>query len=177
MEQIQLVQDAVRGDPAAFGKLYELYAVELFRYACYVLGSREAAEDAVQDAVLSAYRQVTSLRNVDAFKPWLFKILSVTCRKYIAQKKQAQGNVEFTEQTAGASGYFPDVAAGLSPELTLALARLSEEERAIVILSTLYGYKSREIAEILDLNAGTVRSKLSRALEKMRTMMEQEESQ
>lgn len=166
-----LVRRACGGEPEAFGELYELYAKDLYRYACYVLGSRQLAQDAVQDAVCAAFQQITSLRSPDAFKAWLFKILSNVCNKHIAEKSRQRNTVpldETMEETLEA----PPSTLDSSFELEDEFACLSREERQIVMLAIVEGYKSNEIAAILDCPAGTVRSKLSRALKKMRAESE-----
>ncbi len=84
--KIDLCKRAQTGDREAFGDLYDLYAKELYRYAYFVLGSPELAADAVQDAVISTFEQIKSLRKPEAFKAWIFKILSNTCNKYIGEK-------------------------------------------------------------------------------------------
>ena len=167
-----LVKRACDGEPEAFGELYEIYARDLYRYACYALGSREMAQDAVQDAVTAAFTQISSLRNRGAFKAWLFKILSNVCTKYIAEKSRDRNTLEYNDA----------LDANLEPSLSVLNSTfemkemfdcLASDERKIVLLNVLEGYNSREISSILDFPAGTVRSKLSRALKKMRMSLEQ----
>jgi RNA polymerase sigma factor (sigma-70 family) len=165
-----LVRRACSGEPEAFGELYELYAKDLYRYACYVLGSRQFAQDAVQDAVCAAFMQIASLRNPEAFKAWLFKILSNTCTKYITEKSRQRNTVPFDddmEETLEAPSTLDS-----SFEMQEVFACLAYDERQIVLLAVLEGYTSSEISTILGCPAGTVRSKLSRALKKMRTELE-----
>jgi len=166
-----LVKRACGGDAEAFGELYELYAKDLYRYACYVLGSRQLAQDAVQDAVCAAFQQISSLRSPDAFKAWLFKILSNGCNKHIAEKARQRNTVPLDDDLAETLEAPPSTLDS-SFELEDEFACLSREERQIVLLAVVEGYKSNEIAAILDCPAGSVRSKLSRALKKMRTELE-----
>ncbi len=166
-----LVRLACGGDAEAFGELYGLFSNDLYRYACYVLGSRQLAQDAVQDAVFAAFSQISSLRNQDAFKAWLFKILSTVCKKYISEKTRQRGTVPFDdlmEETLEAQPSTQEPAF----ELEDVLLCLANDEREIVLLSVLQGYKSGEISTILDCPAGTVRSKLSRSLKKLRIELE-----
>ena len=74
----RLVEQAKAGSADAFGQLYAQYAQDLYRFAYYYLGSREEAEDAVQDAVCAAFQGIGALRSVSSFKAWLFSILSNT---------------------------------------------------------------------------------------------------
>ena len=174
-EDTGLVRSAVEGDAGAFGKLYEKYSVELYRYACYCIGSGTLAEDAVQDAVMAAFSQISRLRSEDSFKLWIFKILSNTCRRYINEISRARKETDYDDITSDEeNGFLSDTPSDLSPDIAAARAKLTPEERSIVILSVLYGYKSRDIAQIVGSNPGTVRSKLSRTLEKMRNDLEKE---
>lgn len=166
-----LVQRACDGDAQAFGELYELYARQLYRYAYSVLGSQQAALDAVQDAVCAAFSGISSLRNEEAFKAWLFKILSNVCSQHCTDLARQRGTVpleDFAAQTLEAPPSDP----GNLFELETALQTLEPLERQIVVLSAVEGYKSGEIAVLLGCPPGTVRSKLSRSLKKLRRYME-----
>jgi RNA polymerase sigma-70 factor (ECF subfamily) len=166
-----LVRRACSNDAEAFGELYERYSKDLYRFACYVLGSQQLAQDAVQDAVCAAFIQISSLRNEEAFKAWLFKILSNICNKYISEKSRQRNTVPLDaelEETLEA----PPSTLNATFEMEEIFSCLANDEREIVILSVLQGYNSSEISTILDCPAGTVRSKLSRALKRMRAELE-----
>lgn len=162
---------AKAGDVDAFGKLYEMYAGELYRYACCVLGSASYASDAVQDAACSAFSQIRNLRDEKAFKIWFFKILSNCCKKYFSDLKRERLTEELHEIAEESLELAPSDPV-LSHELASALSKLGSEERQIVFLCVIAGYNSREIAGVLDLPSATVRSKLARALKKLRTELE-----
>lgn len=159
------IRKAKKGDAQAFGRLYAENAAGLYRFALYYLHDPHDAEDAVQDAAVTAYRNVRSLRKDDAFRSWFFKILSNECKKHLI--KNAARPEELSEQV-------PDLAADLYPdalqpiEMQELLDTLPERDREIVILAVLEGYKSNEIAKITGMKAATVRSRLSRALQKLK---------
>lgn len=167
----ELVTRAKEGSAEAFGELYELYYKEMYCYACYVTGSEILAQDAVSDAVLSAFRQIKSLKNEKAFKGWIFKILCATCKRYYTenQKRKSLAYLDDDEGTFAEPASFDNME--LSVELKSALGELSEEEREIVLLSVLGSYRSHEIADILDIPPSTVRSKLRRSLAKLKTAL------
>lgn len=170
----ELVTRAKEGSAEAFGELYELYYKEMYCYACYVTGSEILAQDAVSDAVLSAFKQIKSLKNEKAFKGWIFKILCATCKRYYTEN-QKRKSVAYLDDDEGG---FAEPASldnmELSLELKSALGKLSEEEREIVLLSVMGNYKSHEIADILDLTPSTVRSKLKRSLAKLKIALSDE---
>ena len=150
------------------------YAQDLYRFAYYYLGSREEAEDAVQDAVCAAF-QDCALRSVSSFKAWLFSILSNTCKHHIAAVKERRLTTPLEEaRRLGESECSEELM--LAMELREAIYALSDEERSIVLLSIIGGYKSHEIAKALSCPPGTVRSKLSRSLAKLRLTAEKESS-
>ena len=169
----ELVTKAKNGSAEAFGELYELYYKEMYCYACYVTGSEILAQDAVSDAVLSAFRQIKSLRNETAFKGWLFKILCAACKRYYTDNQKKKAMVYLDDEDGYAEPASPE-SVELSVELSRALDCLSSEEKEIVLLSVLGSYKSHEIADMLGYPSSTVRSKLKRALKKLRVIMDDE---
>lgn len=169
----ELVTLARNGDAEAFGELYELYYREMYYYACCVTGSDELAQDAVSEAVLAAFRQIGSLKKAEAFKGWLFKILCASCKRHYTQNQHKRTLVYLDGDEQGGEEPSKSDDLDLSVDLKQALSRLADDEREIVLLSVIGEYRSHEIAEILGCNAATVRSKLRRALKKMRSMLDE----
>lgn len=169
----ELVTLAKNGDADAFGELYEIYYKEMYYYACCVTGNESLAQDAVSDAVLSAFRQIGSLRKPSAFKGWLFKILCAACKRYYTENEKKKSVIWLDDENGGFDNVTAAEDLNVSVELQSALQRLSEQEREIVLLSVIGNYKSHEIAEILDCPSATVRSKLKRSLEKLRRYMDE----
>ncbi|MEG0753176.1 MAG: RNA polymerase sigma factor [Angelakisella sp.] len=164
-EEIALAKS---GDREAFGRLYEAVALDLYKVALYTLGNKEDAEDAVSETFIEAYKGIAKLRDEESFRPWIFKILSIRCKRKIGVYVKEKGNIDLEEYIEeGASGGEND-----RTEVGEALSKLTPEEREMVILSVLHGYTMREIAMIKDLPQGTVSSKLHRTLKKLKTMLE-----
>ena len=118
----------------------------------------------MSEAVLSAYSGIRKLRKAEAFRGWMFQITTNICKKkrkeYLKRSEELQENtIEWVDHTQEAL------------DVHKALRLLSEEERCIVGMSVLAGYTSDEIGKNLRLKPGTVRSKLSRSLEKMRKVL------
>ena len=162
-----LIQMAQSGDRQAFAQLYLKYKDRLFRYAYFKLGNTQDAQDAVSNCIVEAYSGIALLKSEKAFSSWLFKILYRECCRILRQNIDRK-----VEQSLEDSGDLPSRGEMLAPELEEALAILTPEDRDIVLLSAVAGYKTREIAEMLGLNHATVRSKLSRALAKMKNFLE-----
>ncbi len=149
----------------------ELYAgiyKDLYRYALYVLGNKEDAEDAVSETVVDAYAGFEKLRDKGAFKSWIFKILSIKCKRKL--KGYINKDIQLDE-TLDAHVFkdAEDVAGKV--DLRNAFAKLNERERQILGLSVIAGYEGEEVSKLMNMNHNTVRTVKSRALEKMRKML------
>ena len=173
-EEKKLISAAKHGDTQAFAALYGLYAPQLYRFALWYTHNTHDAEDCVQDAVVQAFRNVSSLRKEDSFRTWLFKILANVCKRKLIENKN-----EYADETVQDN---PDLCNQESPamdpadRLTVreAVATLPPGDRQILLLSVVAGYKSDEIAKMLNMNAATVRSTKSRSLARLRTMLSEE---
>ena len=165
-----LLASAQTGNADSFGTLYSMYSRELYLYALKLLGNREDAEDAVQQASLEVYTHLKSIRKPESFKAYYFKALANASRSMLSKKKihivsddeipEVPDGTDVQRQTEESTG------------IDSALRKLSDDERQIVLLSVIGGFNSAEIAKITDFARGTVRSKLSRALKKMKAELE-----
>ena len=162
---IALVSKAKKGDKEAFSKVYAQVYKDMYRYAYYVLGNAEDAEDVVSDTVMDAYRSIRKLRDDSLFSNWIFKILSNKCKN---KKKQYLNKTIPLEECTESYGEDYEQ----RQDIETAFGVLDEQEKTVVSMAVFAGYKSHEIGEYLDMKPATVRSKLSRALEKMQRKME-----
>ncbi len=154
-----------------FMRHYEKVYPQMYRTALYYMRNRQEAEDAVQDAVLTAYEKFHQLRDKEKFAPWIMQILVNLCRRRMKtwfRREEDMGELSLSQER------------GLSQETDFAMAsavkqvfwELKEEERLIVALSVFGGYTSQEIARMLNQNHSTIRSRYRRALGKMRNKLE-----
>jgi RNA polymerase sigma-70 factor (ECF subfamily) len=165
----QLIDEALEGDTAAFGRLVCKYQDRLYNTMVNVARCREEAEDVVQDAFVQAFVKLSSFRRNSAFYTWLYRIAFNT-----AISRQRRRRVEMSvDQGREATGEEP-VDHGDAPEDRLlrqeqagqvqqALSALSEDYRAVLVLREVEGCCYETIADILDLPIGTVRSRLHRS--------------
>lgn len=158
-----LVEKSKKGDVNAFGELYELYSVDMFRFACYYTGDKSLAEDCVSEAVLIAFRKIGKLKNVSSFKSWMFRILRNCCVEAFRKKSR-----ELPDEDSDSSIHSFDKNSDDKLSLQNALMKLSEDEREVIILYYYNGYTSKEISLMLTMNENTVRSKISRGTEKLK---------
>lgn len=168
MDERILVQKASSGDKEAFAALYMRCRDDLYRYAYFRLGNEEDARDAVSACIAQAYEGIFGLRNASAFRSWIIRILYRCCCRCIAQQNDMRNNRADEEELKK----LPAENTGLSPEIKEAFGVLNTCDRDIVLLSVIGGYNSAEIAAMTGLKSSTVRSRLKRALMKMKQFLE-----
>ena len=138
-----------------------------YRAAFLVVHDAAAAEDIAQEAFLAAIRRLHLFDRRRPFGPWLHRIV---VNRAIDWSRARQARAETGLVEAGAWDDAPDV----SDETVAALARLTPEHRAVIVLRHLLGYSPGEIAELLDLPRGTVNSRLRRGLDTLRETVTRE---
>jgi RNA polymerase sigma-70 factor (ECF subfamily) len=164
-----LVARAIAGDRVAFGILVERYAGVARRVARAVLGNPEDADDAAQDAMLSA---LVKLEQYDARRPWLLRIVANAATD--RRRRRTVRRVEPLDPGFTAGGPRPDTTTerwALGERLRQALAELPERRRMAVVLFDVEGYSHAEIATILGLPEGTVRSEVFHARRRLRALL------
>ncbi len=166
-DYLKKVKSAKRGDVDAFAELYSEIYESMYRFALYTLRNTSDAEDAVSDAVTDAFASIKKLRAEEAFKSWIFRILSNKCkdklREYAVKNEELQEDLPEKE---------PETDTAERMLIRRAFFELADEERLIISMHQFAGYTSREIAQILHMNENTVRSKESRGLKKMAGQLE-----
>ena len=156
-------------DKCAFEEAYKSVYREMFYFALYTLGRRLDAEDAVSEAVADACQNKEKLRREESFKPWIFSILTIKCKRKL--KEYTDQTVELNEEIFSQN---KEEAWNVEEQQDVrnAFSKLGGQERMIISLSVFGGYNSQEIGKILFLKSATVRSKLARALNKMERELE-----
>lgn len=167
--EILLAEQARLGDVNAFSQLYGEYATELYRFSLYMTGNPTDAEDAVQECVLSAWKNIGSLRDNSLFKAWLFKILANKC-KTLLMKNNKQPDTLPIEEYAFLKDYGAEYGIK-SVELKDALTQLTPPDGQIILLSVIGGFTSMELSHIYNMPPSTVRTRQKRALEKLREIL------
>lgn len=159
-----LVKSAKKGDRHSFATLYSHIYKDLYKYALFTLRNEQDAEDCVSEAVIDAYSTIGNLKNEESFRAWFFKILSVKCKRKIKEYyKNPPQELCYTEDLSNLD---------TNIDLKSAFFTLSTEDRMIISLTIFGGYSSKEISKILRMNSNTVRSRYSRALDKLRNILQ-----
>jgi RNA polymerase sigma-70 factor (ECF subfamily) len=177
-DDAQLIEATRAGDSEAFGRLVEQYQDRLYNSLLRVLGSAEDARDVVQDAFVQAYLKLETFRGSAAFYTWLYRIAFNLAMSH-ARKRRPTASLDEAKASFGREPVdgqpMPDVHMLRRERVQLvhaALAALSAEYRQILVLRELEGCRYDQIAEILALPVGTVRSRLFRAREQLREQLE-----
>lgn len=178
-DDAELIEAALSGDRTAFEGLVLRYQDRLYAAMVQVVGSADEAEDVVQDAFVRAFLKLDTFQNNSQFFTWLYRIafnsaLSRMRRRKtttsLDQAREAVGD-EPVDQFAG-----PDERLLQQERVQMvqkALAQLSPDHRAILVLREMEDHAYEQIAEILNISIGTVRSRLSRARSQLKTVLEE----
>ena len=180
LEESELVERAKRGDAAAYEEIVQTYQGIAFRVAYVITGSAADAEDAVQDAFVKAYRALGRFRPGAPFRPWLLRIASNEARnrRRSAARRDTLALRTAAEQASGDAAPSPEAAALVAERretLLHALERLRAEDREVLSCRYLLDLSEDETAGALGLRRGTVKSRTSRALARLRELMEAED--
>jgi RNA polymerase sigma-70 factor (ECF subfamily) len=167
----ELVERAQRGDHEAFDALATAAYHRLYAIARRILRDGYAAEDAVQDALVRAWREIRGLRDPGAFNAWLHRLLVNACRDHVRRTRRRV--VEVLElpidrpDPRNVVDRFVD-----RDELERAFLELSLEHRAVLVLTHYVGLPAAEVAAILAIPPGTVASRLHYGARLMRSAIE-----
>jgi RNA polymerase sigma-70 factor (ECF subfamily) len=171
MMQLELVERAIRGDRDAFASLAESHVDRCYALAYRILRDPHRAQDATQQAMLGAWRDLPTLRDPERFDAWLHRLVVHACytesrgeRRWVARVRVVSTELPIA----------PDVARSVAArdELEGAFRRLSPEQRAVVVLHHHLGYPLTEIAATLGIPEGTARSRLHYAVRQLRAALD-----
>jgi len=165
----ELVELAMAGDTEAFSALASASAPRLYAIAHLILHDGTLAEDATQEALVKAWRDLSALRDPLRFGAWLHRVLVRECYKHAQRERrrvEVEGQIRPISPEADPSRHTV-----INDELERGFARLSVEHRTVLVLHQYMGYTLREIADTLGIPVGTVKSRLSRATASMRQIL------
>ena len=168
----ELVELARDGDVEAFSRLASASIADLYAVARLILRDMPRAEDAVQDTLVEAWRSIRGLRDPDRFDAWLHRLLVRMCHRH-GRARTRRDVVELHLLDTDAPEP-EDTAAALATrdQLERGFRRLPLEQRAVVVLHFYRGLPLTEVAAILGVPAGTVKSRLHRATQTLRAALE-----
>jgi RNA polymerase sigma-70 factor (ECF subfamily) len=166
-----LLRRHVDGDPDAFGQLFERHKDRLWAVAVRTLADPEDAADALQEAMISAFRRAGSFRGDSAVTTWLHRIVVNACLDRMrrrAARPTAGGDEELIESLAAARGPSdPSSASDTALDVNAALRTLSPDQQAALVMVDMLGYPVADAAKVLGVSEGTVKSRCARGRAKL----------
>lgn len=184
MDETGLIQAACQGDLDSFNKLVLKYQDLVFQRAFWIMREVESADDAVQDAFIKAYRNLSGFKN-GSFRAWILRIVTNTCYDELRRRKRIQAISFFHHDHHGEENdlldYFVDPAPSIEQtyediellaDLIDHINELPAEFRETLILVDILDLTYKEAALVLEVPIGTVKSRLSRARMRMRKLIE-----
>ena len=160
------------GDRDAFDVIIQASASRQYAVASLIMRDRDRAEDAVQDALVAAWKGLGALREPEAFDAWLHRLTVRSCFAILKRDKRRR-LLEREVAPDPATMSEPDSSSTVAERdrVERVLARLPADQRAVVVLHFHMGLPLTEVAEIVEVPAGTAKSRLSRGLETLRRAM------
>lgn len=173
---MDLIRRIQAGDERAFATLFHDYKNLVYKAAYLILDNRQEAEDALQEVFLKVHKKIASYDPArGSFTVWLYRVTVNHCLNRQRRHRRRPPTLPFDEAALNAlsdGNPSPESLAGAHDEMRQALAVLSDRLRATVILRYYAGLTYAEIAEVMNLPLGTVKSRLNQALKTLRRELE-----
>lgn len=167
-----LVLKCQQDDKEAFAELVDRWQKRLWSYAFRMVGSEPAAWDILQETWLGIIKGIKKLNDVDVFPQWAFRILNNKCADWLRkQYLQTRFDSELSRQARNEFDFEQDTDEK-ADSLDAAIEKLSPKSKALLTLRYREGFEIGQIAEILGVPGGTVKSRIHRAINQLRQMVE-----
>lgn len=174
-EEERVVKRILAGDRQAFETLLDRYETRVYRLALRFTNNVPDAEDVTQEVFLGIYRSLPNFRGLSSLSTWIYRIAMNHCLEY--RRKRRLDCIPYNEELMLTSQDWredPEKSAArgeLSSQVEAALSRLSPQHRDVVVLHELQGLTYQEVATLLNVPVGTVKSRLSNACRRLRDLM------
>ena len=169
--QRDLVIRAMAGDHGAFSELTRVAISRLYAAARLILRDDQRAEDATQEALVAAWRDLSALRDPDRFDAWLHRLLVRACYRE-ARRGRRRWAIEMEVRTTEGSEPDPALDVADRDQLERGFRRLDADQRTVIVLHYYLGLSLDEAADALGIPPGTVRSRLHRATQALRAALD-----
>lgn len=168
---MELVEKAKNGDNEAFNELIENNKLKMYKTAKAILNNEDDICDAIQETLISAYKNLNKLKENKFFSTWIIRILINKCYDIIAKNKKIGNVVDISEvqDVKTFDKYDSDSV------VAKALNEIDEDLKVVTVLYYYDGFSVKEISEMIDIPEGTVKSRLSRARDKLYIILKREE--
>ena len=170
---MSIINEAKKGNSEAFVTLIEQHKTQMYKTAKAILKNEDDVCDAIQEALISCYKNIQGLKNEKYFKTWLIRITINKCYDIIEKNSSNNSKIEkkicYLEEEKTSNNIVSKI------DLEIALNALENDLRIVTVLYYYDDISVKDISDILGIPTGTVKSKLSRAREKLYELLKQEE--
>lgn len=166
-DERKIIKKVKKGKQHAFKKLYDLYADYALRTAYAITNNQNHAADIVQETFIKVYRNIEKFDEERPFKPWFYQILLNESKRYMKKQNKQAIPIESEEML----DYFHEEEYEDYEHLDRALDQLSEMHRTVLTLKYMNEFTEREIAQMLDLNVNTVKSRLYKGRQRLKSVI------
>ena len=168
-----IIQRVLSGDVEAFARLVDRHYERCARIAVRILGNREDAEEAIQDAFLRAFKALGEYEERELFSAWLTRILVNQCRTVLARTRRRDSLFPDVDPLALDFAVDANVAAGVWPELERALAQLPAEQREAIVLKYADDLTYEEMSRITGAGESALKMRVQRAFARLRAILQE----
>ena len=171
-------REELRMKKETFCRYIRKYETDMFRFAKSIVGNQADGEDAMQESILKAYEKIDTLRSRRKFKAWIFQILANECYQILRSRKRQEPTdpFEFSQQEHlydFNDDWAADIETGDGKILSYIL-KMPKQHQEVLILYYYDEFSTKEIAKILDIPQGTVKSRLARGRKQLKDLLEME---
>lgn len=180
----KLIQEAIHGDVKSFEELIKTYQLYAYNISLKMMGNEEDAKDTAQDALIKVYKNLKAFKGDSSFSTWLYRIVMNTCKDELRRRKNLISIDEKMELGDGEVGlqlestsYNPVIEyerSDIKEKMQIALSRLPENNKAVIILRDIHGYSYEEISKIEDIAIGTIKSRINRGRKLLKDIIKNE---
>ncbi len=163
----EMAEKAIRGDEDAFLELMQLHKAALYKTALTYLRNEQEAIEAVQEVTFRVYTKISAVRNPDYLKTWMIRIMINYCNDVLKRRKRFGANPELLEAIPSLDNF-------RNIEILDALDVLDEQGKELVIMKFFHDMKMKDIAFMLKKPEGTIKTRLHKAMRKLRAHIEEE---
>jgi RNA polymerase sigma-70 factor, ECF subfamily len=170
MEELDLILKCKKNNFDAFEELISIYESKIYNLCFYILKNKEDALDASQEVCLKIYKSISKFKGDSKFSTWVYRITHNTCLDLIKKRKDEISFDEVTNIEIQREARTDEIIESkeLKYEIKKSILKLSNDFRTMIILRDVNGLSYQEIAEVLNIEVGTVKSRLNRAREALR---------
>lgn len=170
MEEKEFIAKCIEGNEKSFEQLISTYESKIYNMCCYMLKNKEDAMDAAQEVCIKIYKYIQKFKGDSKISTWIYRITYNTCVDFIKKRRNDVSYDEVIDLDSHRESKVENIIESreMKLEIKRCIMKLSEDFKSIIVLRDIEGLTYVEISEILNIEVGTVKSRLNRAREALR---------